>query len=265
MERTWETLQQGQPMSYHPGKFNWFEHLSDDTAKARGFYEALFGWEVSQAARSDRRYDVIHNAGDAIGGFFQAPAGVPNHWASYLSVSDVDTAFGAALAAGAKSYVPPRDIPGVGRGATVADPGGAVVSLWKGTQGDREDRPQVAPGDWVWNELLTADVAGSLAFYEGVFGFTHEEMKTGPDNIYYVLTGPDGKARGGVMKAPHPDTPAMWLPYVRVEQADATAARVAPLGGKLMMAPQDVPTVGRMATLVDPLGASIAIIQPAVV
>ena len=251
-------------MSFHPGKFNWFEHLSNDTAKARRFYEALFGWEVSRVAGADRQYDLIHNAGEAVGGFLQAPAGVPNHWASYLSVSDVDTTFRAALAAGAKPYMPPRDFPGVGRGATLADPAGAVVSLWKGTQGDREDLLHVPPGDWVWNELLTSDVAAALAFYEGVFGFTHEEMKTGPDSIYYVLKGPDGRSRGGVMKAPHPDTAAMWLPYVCVEQADATAARVAPLGGKLMMAPQDVPTVGRLAALVDPLGASIAIIQPAV-
>ena len=251
-------------MSYHPGKFNWFEHLSSDTAKARLFYQALFGWKVTQVAGAGRSYDMIENAGEGIAGFLPAPPGVPNHWASYLSVRDVDASFKAALAAGAKAYMQPRDFPGAGRGATIADPTGAVVSLWKSAQGDREDRDPVPAGDWVWNELLTPDVAGALAFYEGVFGFTHEEMKTGPQGAYYVLKGPDGQARAGLMKAPHADTPPMWLPYVRVEEADATAARVAPLGGTLMMAPQDVPTVGRIAALVDPLGASIAFIQPAV-
>jgi uncharacterized protein len=251
-------------MSHHPGKFAWFEHLSNDPAKAQRFYEALFGWKVATVAGAGRRYDMIENAGEGIGGFLQAPAGVPNHWVGYLSVGDVDTSFDAALAAGAKSYMPPRDFPGAGRGATIADPAGAVVSLWRSAQGDREDRAQAAPGDWVWNELLTPDVAGSLAFYESVFGFTHEEMKTGPQSTYYVLKGPDGIGRAGLMKAPHADTPPMWLPYVSVEEADATAARVAPLGGKLTMPPQDVPTVGRLATLVDPLGAWIAVIQPAV-
>ncbi|MDB5873518.1 MAG: hypothetical protein JWQ07_2960 [Ramlibacter sp.] len=251
-------------MSYHPGKFTWFEHLSSDPAKARHFYEALFGWKVETMQGDGRSYDMIQNSGEGIGGLLAAPAGVPNHWASYLSVSDVDASYKAAVAAGAKSYMQPRDFPSVGRGATIADPTGAVISLWKSTQGDREDREQVPAGDWVWNELYTPDVQKSLAFYESVFGFTHDEMNMGPQGMYYVIKSADGKARGGVLKAPHADMPSMWMPYLRVEQADATAARIAPLGGKLMMPPQDVPTVGRICALFDPLGAPIAFIQPAV-
>jgi predicted enzyme related to lactoylglutathione lyase len=251
-------------MSYHPGKFTWFEHLSGDTAKARQFYEALFGWKVASVPGAARQYQMIENGGEGIGGILQAPPRVPGHWASYLSVTDVDASFKAALAAGAKALMPPTDFPGVGRGATIADPMGAAVSLWKGTQGDREDREQVPAGDWVWNELLTHDVPKSLAFYEGVFGFTHDEMTMGPGGAYFILKSADGKNRAGVMKAPSPFAPPMWMPYVRVEQADEIAARAAPLGGKLMMPPQDVPTVGRLGALFDPLGAAIAFIQPAV-
>jgi len=251
-------------MSYHPGKFNWFEHLSTDPAKARQFYEALFGWKVESMQADGHSYDMIQNRGEGIGGLLRAPAGGSGCWRSYLSVDDVDARFGAALAAGARSLMNPVDYGGVGRAATIADPSGAAVSLWKAVDGDREDVDPVPAGDWVWNELLTPDVARSLAFYESVFGFTHEEMKSGPQGSYCILKGPDGKRRAGLMKAPHADTPPIWMPYVRVEEADATAARVAPLGGKLLMAPQDVPTVGRMGALVDPLGASIAFIQPAV-
>ena len=33
-------------MSYLPGKFVWFEHLSTDPARARNFYQQLFNWHV---------------------------------------------------------------------------------------------------------------------------------------------------------------------------------------------------------------------------
>ena len=40
-------------MSYLPGKFTWFEHLSSDPAKAKAFYEGLFGWQVRPVTMSD--------------------------------------------------------------------------------------------------------------------------------------------------------------------------------------------------------------------
>lgn len=70
---------------------------------------------------------------------------------------------------------------------------------------------------------------------------------------YYVLKTADGKGRAGLMKAPHPEAPSMWMPYVRV----------AKLGGELMMAPEDIPGVGRICAFFDSMGAAIAIIKPA--
>ena len=66
------------------------------------------------------------------------------------------------------------------------------------------------------------------------------------------------------MKVAHAGAPAMWVPYVKVEDAKGTAARVAPLGGTLLLAPVDVKEVGEVAILADPLGAVIGIIQPVV-
>ncbi|MES3003455.1 MAG: VOC family protein [Pseudomonadota bacterium] len=246
-----------------PGKFTWFEHLGADPGKAREFYEALFGWKVKSVQGADRGYDMVHNAGEGIAGLLAAPPRTPNQWIGYLSVPDVDTSFKSALAAGARPLMEPRDFAGVGRGATIADPTGAVLSLWKGAQGDREDRDHTPAGDWVWHELLTPDPAAAVAFYEKVFGFTHDEMAMGSRGSYFILKGADGKGRAGVTKSQE-GAASMWVPYVHVEQADATAARVAPLGGTLVMPPQDIPTIGRIAMLRDPLGAAIAFIQPAV-
>ena len=250
-------------MSYHYGKFNWFEHLSDDPAQARDFHQALFGWKIRAVTLGGSAYQLIHNGETALGGLRQAPPGTRCHWNSFLSVADVDASYGDAVAAGARALLPPFDFAGIGRAATLADPAGAAVSLWHGREGDRPDLDNVAAGDWCWNELMTPDAKGALVFYERVFGYSHDAMKS-PAGDYYVLKSADGKGRGGVIQTSHADAPPTWMPYVRVEDTDAIAARVGPLGGKLMMTPTTLPGVGRIAALFDPLGAALGIIHPAV-
>jgi hypothetical protein len=249
-------------MAHHFGKFAWFEHVSNDASKARQFYEDLLGWKVK--AFSSGGYEVIHNGADFIGGVVAADSGTPNHWRSWLSVPDVDDRFQAALAAGAKPLMQPVDYPGIGRGATVLDPTGARVSIWKGLQGDRPDVERVAAGDFDWNELATPDPVKAIAFYESLFGYTHVDWDMGPAGTYYVLQDPGRRMRGGVTKMQDTSSTPMWVPYVKVENADAIAARVAPLGGTLAEKVADVPEVGRVGMLVDPTGATLGFIQPVV-
>jgi uncharacterized protein len=249
-------------MSYLPGKFVWFEHVSNDIAKARAFYEPLFGWHTeSMTMPGSDPYPVIHNSNAGIGGYARAPAGAPNGWLSYLSVADVDTSCTAALGAGAKSLMAPTNYGGAGRAATLADPTGAVFALWKGAQGDPADVEETPLGGWLWNELSTHDDKQALAFYEKVFAFSHDPMPM-PNGTYYVLKQGD-KMRGGLTQAMDASTPAMWTQYVRVADCDASAAKAAQLGARIVVPPSDIPQIGRFAMLIDPLGAAIAVMKPA--
>src|SRR4051812_47826233 len=191
-------------MSYHPGKFVWFEHFSNDPGKATEFYQSLFGWKIANMPMGEQAYPLISNAERGIGGLRILQPRDAQRWLAYLSVPDVDASYQAALAAGATGRLPPQDFPTVGRGAEIVDPTGAVVALWKGSQPDPDDIENAAAGDWVWNELMVHDPQKALAFYESVFGYTHEEMDMGQQGKYYVLKGPDSNRRGGIMKAPHP-------------------------------------------------------------
>ena len=137
---------------------------------------------------------------------------------SYLSVSDVDSAYKAALAAGAKSLMAPMDYGSAGRAATIADPTGGVFSLWRGADGDPAETETTPPGGWIWNELATQDEKTALAFYEKAFGFTHDAMPM-PDGTYYILKQGD-KGRAGLYKSKDAKMPTLWTPYVCV--ADAT-------------------------------------------
>jgi uncharacterized protein len=249
-------------MSHLPGKFVWFEHVSNDIAKARAFYQPLLNWHIEAMPMGDQTYHMIMNGSEGIGGFRTAPPGVPSHWSSYLSVVDVDKSFAAATKAGAKTLMPPTDFPPVGRGATIADPTGAALSLWKSAEGDRADTEKTPIGDWFWNELWTPDAKTALAFYQTVFDYSHDTMDMGPQGSYYILKGADGKMRGGLMQSTEPKAPPMWLPYVHVADCDASAAKAKQLGAQqLVVPPTDIPDVGRFALLIDPLGAALAIIR----
>lgn len=246
-------------MSYLPGKFIWFEHVSTDVQKARKFYGELFGWSSDPVPMGEQPYHMIQNRGQSIGGFRTAIPGMPNHWMSYLSVPDVDASVRAAQAAGAQVLMPATDFAPVGRGATIADPTGAVLSVWKSAEGDPPDAERVPPGGWYWNECCTRDAAAALAFYERVFGFGHETMRAGPAP-YHVLTH-GGVPRGGLMPSPDPVAPSGWMPYVSVSDCDAAVAKAASLGARTLLAPMDMPDVGRFAVLMDSVGAAIGVIH----
>ncbi len=245
-----------------PGKFVWFEHVSNDPAKARAFYEPLFGWHVENMPMGGQPYSLLMNGAQGIGGLRTADAGVPNHWISYLSVTDVDDRYQAALAAGAKGTFAPMDFPGVGRGAGLVDPTGAAFCLWKSPDGDAPDG-DVPVGGWVWNELWTPDAARALAFYEGVFGYTHDTMPMGDGKAYHILKSVGTQSRAGLAQSSMPEAPPMWLPYVHVSDCDATVAKAQKLGARqVVMAPHDIPGVGRIAILLDSVGAGVAMIKP---
>jgi predicted enzyme related to lactoylglutathione lyase len=249
-----------------PGKFVWFEHASGDARKAQAFYGEVLGWKVEPWG--DSGYDMIL-AGDTIdtmiGGYTVPGEGQKAHWVSYVSVEDVDAAARAAVANGGRIIEAAHDLPGVGRAATIADAQGAELCLFKNNEGDPADAPMSEPPPprrFFWSELHTTDPANALSFYERVVGFTHETMN-GPGGAYHILSR-GGVGRGGVTGhlssgmsegAPH------WLPYVAVEDPDATIAHARKLGAKIHAGPADIPGIGRFGVLEDPTGAVLAVMK----
>jgi predicted enzyme related to lactoylglutathione lyase len=142
----------------------------------------------------------------------------------------------------------------------VIDPTGAPISFWKSSQGDHPDVTRLPDHHFCWNELWTADEKAALAFYESVFGYTHDTMPMGAAGDYYILKTSEGRA--GIMRS-QPPQPTLWVPYVLVADTDALAAKAQGLGAKIVVPPADIPNMGRFAILIDPSGATIAIFKPA--
>jgi len=245
----------------HPGKFVWFELISSDAKRAQAFYTEVLGWKIRPFPMGDASYDMIFT-GDAldtmIGGFGRAPRkGERSRWVSNVSVEDVDAAAAAVTANGGTLLDPPGDLPGIARAARITDPQGAELWLFKRTIGDTPDKPTVPEGAFFWNELHTPDPAAALAFYGKVVGYSHREMSSDPNHSYYALSR-DGVARAGVVAG----TPPHWLPYVHVADPDAVVARAKRLGGTIATGATDIPGIGRFAVLVDPTGATFAVMKP---
>lgn len=116
-------------------------------------------------------------------------------------------------------------------------------------------------GRFVWFELITSDVEGGIAFWSDVAGFRREDSDMGTFR-YPVLTV-EGRGVAGAMAPKMPDVPSHWMGYWGVDDVDARAARVAAAGGRILVPPTDIPTVGRFAIVADPQGASVSLFRPA--
>ncbi len=116
-------------------------------------------------------------------------------------------------------------------------------------------------GAFSWTELLTTDVAAARGFYGPLLGWKFRDMDSSAPMHYTVVSSGD-KDIGGIMAVP-PEAkgmPPTWGTYVTVQDVDAAAAKVAGLGGKVLMPARDIPGVGRFAVIEDPQGARISLI-----
>ena len=118
-------------------------------------------------------------------------------------------------------------------------------------------------GRFVWHELHTSDRPKAQKFYATLIGWETKEVPMSPGEPYTLaLLG--GKDHAGITKSMAPaHVPPHWIPYIAVENVDASAARVKELGGKVLMEPMDIPDVGRFAPVADPLGGVFALYKTA--
>ena len=117
-------------------------------------------------------------------------------------------------------------------------------------------------GRFVWHELMTTDPQAAAAFYSKVLSW-----KTQPSGMPdYTLWMAGRTQAGGLMAQPESarqsGAPPSWLIYIGTPDVDATAAAAQRLGGTVLRAPADIPTVGRFAVLSDPQGAAFAVFTP---
>jgi uncharacterized protein len=116
------------------GTLCWADLSTPDPKRAADFYSGLFGWQFMRDEKDPSGYLHIKNGEHFIGGVppaAQRQPGTPPHWLAYFQVDDVDAAANKAKETGAKLYLPPMSMEGVGRMSVIADPQGAVFAIFK--------------------------------------------------------------------------------------------------------------------------------------
>ncbi len=251
------------------GRFIWHDLMTPDPAADLAFVKALVGWSVADRDMGAMgTYHMLMAGDDGVGGVVgMGPdeAGLPAHWIGYVVVTDLEATLAAARAAGGKVVVEAFDIADVGRTAVVVDPHGAAFSpLQPATADDMLPSSPMGQGRFCWWELVTPDPAGAEAFYGQVVGWSSHAIDMGGRPYWLWTNGDDPMNPGGLMAHPEGQAgPAYWLYYVLVADVDASTARVAGLGGRVLSEPMDVPGQGRMSVIALPSGAALALFTAA--
>jgi predicted enzyme related to lactoylglutathione lyase len=198
-------------------------------------------------------------------------------WNTYVWVESADHAASKAEDAGGRLVQDPFDIVDASRVAVLTDPEGAACRVWQAKE-HKGARIVNEPGSLNFNGLNSRDVGAAKSFYGSVFGWETLALEGGA--MAWTLPGygefvkqsdPELRERMSEAGVPEgfedviatlnpiaddqPDVPAHWSVTFAVADADATAARAAELGGRVVVTPFDAPFV-RMTVITDPQGAT---------
>ena|SRR5687768_11340180 len=106
-------------------------------------------------------------------------------------------------------------------------------------------------------ELHTGNLPDACSFYTRLFGWRAERIKV-RSRSYQALALGNG-LEGGVVECAT-ERP-LWLPYVEVEEIEATTERAELLGASVLLDPREGP-VGWRSVVADPAGGEVALWQP---
>ena len=249
------------PRTTRVGRFVWHDLVTHDVAASQKFYASLLGWEFERTTRSGRPYVIVRSHGQLTGGIVQreeANTG-PATWLSYLSVADLDRAVGQVTSAGGKLLLSPTPVGAYGRVAVVLDPQGAPLGL-AGVTGDAAGgaRP-AAPQPVLLDGAPRERRPGGARLLQGPRGI-REQLTTSEHGIDYSVLKRQ-RSRAGLLQLPpqFEGVQPNWLPYVRVEDPAALAAKAISLGGKVVIEPRADIRNGTLAIVIDPTGAALAL------
>ena len=207
-------------------------------------------------------YSMFFYDGLPVAGCEPNRTGEPDGWVTYFSTPNCADAVVRAQANGATVVTPTVDVGPLGRMARLVDSDGALLGLWEPLDlagfGIREET-----GAAQWFELHTRAFADARKFITATLGVA-VEMMSDTDEFRYATLHVGESQVGGLFEATTrlaTDEPSHWKVYVGVDNADETLTRAVEAGGHVVAEASDSP-YGRFATIADPTGAQLVVMQP---
>lgn len=116
-----------------PYSMDWHELYTTDLSVSCEFYTGLLGWSKEEIPTPDGPYLQFKIEGQYASGMKQIPLEMKgSNWSIYFKVPNCDETVRKAIKLGAEIIVPPTDVPGSGRFASIRDPQGAYFSVQTG-------------------------------------------------------------------------------------------------------------------------------------
>ena len=249
------------------GRVVWHDLLTTTPEASRRFYGELFGWTfekppISVGFGQGDAYMLIRHQGRLIGGMVDAraldKAENISQWMTVISTEDIEQATALVVANGGEVLTEPTVLPTRGTVGVYADATGALFAMLQSRDGD-PDVIEPAVNGFLWDELWTHDIPGSVEFYSNVFGLRHELRPVRDGAPSYELLKRGDTPAVGVLEHPVADARPVWANYLRVEDPTVITDRVAELGGTVALEPEPRMIGGEVAVILGPSGAGIAL------
>jgi predicted enzyme related to lactoylglutathione lyase len=112
-------------------------------------------------------------------------------------------------------------------------------------------------GKFVWNDLLTDDVAAAKDFYGQLFGWTFEQLGG------YTVVSNNSQKIGGMAQVGEESAKtgaARWISSLSVADVDKAASLITEAGGTVHVGPLELINRGRGALVDDPQGAQFLLL-----
>lgn len=243
-----------------PPVFVWHDLVTPDTAGAKKFYAAVFGWTSRTGSDGST---VMDSRSKPVATIYDSRATAERpaaraQWVSVISSRNENVLESEIKALGGSVLVPAKYLKGKGTQAVYRDPQGAVFSVLNPDKPLSAKDP-VRDGEFFWQDLFVKDPKAATDFYATLFGFeAHLEDIEGISRV--VLSSADF-SQAGIDKLPESAQRSGWLPYVLVDDVPATVSKAIANGGRSLLVPNGSLLGGKMAVIADPSGAVIGLIN----
>lgn len=214
-------------------QFVWTDLSTFDLAHARHDYARLFGWRF----QGKEDYDFAETDQSLAAAIFPMPKRLmeikmPSFWMSYVRVNDIEGAVAKARKHdGTIIEIEPMPFNDNARIALVRDPSGAGFTLYEG--------PDITPAGFGHGHVVQRyhhlpDLTLIKAFYEDLFGWQFDQLKTTPWPAFAI------KDQTGELVAYVEEVPEKfrgkfryWMPCFEVKSTSETLNKLTEMGGEL--------------------------------
>ncbi|WOH18124.1 VOC family protein [Paenarthrobacter sp. GOM3] len=249
---------------YTNGEPCWADLQTRDVAAAKEFYQHIFGWSYKDLPTPDGRSYSQAFVGEHLVAVIapqnplQESAGTHGQWNIYIAATDTEEIGEDAVHAGGKLQFGPEHVADTGVLAFIEPPGGGTTGVWQaGTHIGSHLFNE--PGALAWAELLTPEPQAAVGFFQQLFGHEVTEYPQDDGGSYSTLMI-NGDEVAGIVPADEGDDPG-WQVYFGVADVRRAVDAAEAAGGEVLVEPEDNTELGSLATIRDPQGGVLSLLQ----